>query len=88
MLTGCDLTDNEPAQRLLWNMSCWNERVQGWLFNPNRLALTYPESAVDRVFRDNAFYPEEQAPQLDPTTYRLELSGSIDDKRSWTVDNL
>jgi len=36
----------------------------------------------------NAFYPEEPAPQLDPTTYRLELSGSIGDKRSWTVDNL
>jgi DMSO/TMAO reductase YedYZ molybdopterin-dependent catalytic subunit len=86
--TGCDLTDNEPAQRLLWNMSFWNDRVQGWLFNPNRLAPTYPESAVDRIFRYNAFYPEEPAPQLDPTTYRLELSGSIGDKRSWTVDNL
>jgi DMSO/TMAO reductase YedYZ molybdopterin-dependent catalytic subunit len=88
LLTGCDLTDNKPAQQLLWNMSYWNDRVQGWLFNPNRLAPTYPESAVDRVFRYNAFYPEEQAPQLDPTTYRLELSGSIGDKRSWTVDNL
>ncbi len=21
MLTGCDVTDNEPVQRLLWNMS-------------------------------------------------------------------
>ena len=88
LLTGCDLTGNEPAQRLLWNMSGSNDRVQGWLFYPNRLAPTYPESAVDRVFRYNAFYPEEPAPQLDPTTYRLELSGSIGDKRSWTVDNL
>ena len=51
LLTGCDLTDNEAAQRLLWNMSWWNDRVQGWLFNPHRLAPTYPESAVDRVFR-------------------------------------
>ena len=41
LLTGCDLTDNVPVQRLLWNMSCWNDRVQGWLFNPNRLAPTY-----------------------------------------------
>ncbi len=77
MLTGCDVTDNEPVQRLLWNMSFWNDRVQGWLFNPDRLAPTYPESAVDRVFRYNAFYPEEQAPVLDPATYKLELSGSI-----------
>ena len=88
LLTGCDLTDNEPAQRLLWNMSWWNDRAQGWLFNPNRLAPTYPESAVDRVFRYNAFYPEDQAPVLDPITYRLELSGAIGDKRAWTVDRL
>ncbi len=88
MLTGCDVTDNEPVQRLLWNMSFWNDRVQGWLFNPDRLAPTYPESAVDRVFRYNAFYPEEQAPVLDPATYKLELSGSIGDKRPWTVDQL
>src|SRR5207247_8065841 len=53
MLTGCDVTDNEPVQRLLWNMSWWNDRVQGWLFNSSRLAPTYPESAVDRVFRYN-----------------------------------
>jgi hypothetical protein len=59
LLTGCDLTDNEPVQRLLWNMSFWNDRVQGWLFNPDRLAPTYQESAVDRVFRYNAFYPED-----------------------------
>jgi DMSO/TMAO reductase YedYZ molybdopterin-dependent catalytic subunit len=88
LLTGCDLTDNEPAQRLLWNMSWWNDRVQAWLFNPNRLAPTYPESAVDRVFRYNAFYPEDEAPKLDPATYKLELSGSIGDKRPWTVDQL
>ena len=88
MLTGCDVTDNEPAQRLLWNMSWWNDRVQGWLFNPNRLAPTYPESAVDRVFRYNAFYPEEQAPKLDPATYKLELTGSVGDKRPWKVDQL
>jgi DMSO/TMAO reductase YedYZ molybdopterin-dependent catalytic subunit len=88
LLTGCDLTDNEPAQRLLWNMSWWSDRVQAWLFNPNRLEPTYPESAVDRAFRYNAFYPEEQAPQFDPVTYRLELSGAIGDKRAWTVDRL
>jgi len=88
LLTGCDLTDNKPAQQLLWNMSWWNDRVQGWLFNPSHLAPTYPESAVDRVFRYNAFYPEEQAPQLDPATYRLELSGAVGDKRPWTVDRL
>src|SRR5437588_2499190 len=55
-IPNCDLTDNEPVQQLLWNMSSWNDRFRGWLFNPNRLAPTYPESPVDRVFRYNAFY--------------------------------
>jgi len=32
------LLRNEPAQRLLWNMSYWNDRVRGWLFNPDLLA--------------------------------------------------
>ena len=69
-------------------MSWWNDRVQGWLFNSSRLAPTYPESAVDRVFRYNAFYPEEPAPQLDAASYKLELSGSIRDRRPWRVDQL
>jgi DMSO/TMAO reductase YedYZ molybdopterin-dependent catalytic subunit len=88
LLTGCDLTDNEPVQRVLWNMSFWNDRAQSWLFNPNRLAPTYPESAVDRAFRYNAFYPEEQAPALDPATYKLELSGLVENKRPWNLDQL
>jgi hypothetical protein len=29
ILTGCDITDNEPVQRLLWNMSWWNDGVRG-----------------------------------------------------------
>jgi DMSO/TMAO reductase YedYZ molybdopterin-dependent catalytic subunit len=88
LLTGCDLTDNEPVQTVLWNMSFWNDRVQAALFNPNRLAPTYPESAVDRTFRYNAFYPEDQAPKLDAASYKLELSGLIRDKRPWTVEQL
>ena len=60
LLTGCDLTGNEPAQRLLWNMSGSNDRVQGWLFYPNRLAPTYPESAVDRVFRTTPSIPRSR----------------------------
>ena len=87
-LTGCDITDNVPAQRLLWNMSFWNDRVEAWLFDPNRLAPTFPESTVDRTFRYNAFYPEEQAPQLDRASYKLELSGSIGDRRPWNLEHL
>jgi DMSO/TMAO reductase YedYZ molybdopterin-dependent catalytic subunit len=38
--------------------------------------------------RYNAFYPEDQAPQLAPATYKLDLSGAIRDERPWRVDQL
>jgi len=69
-------------------MSRWNDRAQALLFNRQRLAPTYPESAIDPEFRYNAYFPEEQAPKLAAADYRLELSGLIADKRPWTVNAL
>ncbi len=88
LLTGCDITDNAPVQAVLTAMSRWNDRVQAWLFDPNRLAPTYPESAVVRDFRYNAYYPQEQAPVIDAAGYRLELTGLIGDRTPWTYDRL
>jgi DMSO/TMAO reductase YedYZ molybdopterin-dependent catalytic subunit len=61
--------------------------VQAWLFNPHRLAPTFSESEISQP-RFNGFYEPDKAPRVDPATYRLELSGLIDDKRPWTVDQL
>ncbi len=52
-------------------MSEFNDWVQARLFNPNRLAQTYPESAITRPFRFNAYYDETEAPDIDEETYRL-----------------
>ncbi|TMH79513.1 MAG: molybdopterin-binding protein, partial [Betaproteobacteria bacterium] len=46
MLTGCNVTDSKAAESLLMRISRFNDRVQGWLFDPNRLAPTYPESMI------------------------------------------
>jgi hypothetical protein len=56
MLTGCNLQDGDAVDRVLWAMSRWNDRVQALLFNPNRLAPTYPASAITQPFPFNAFY--------------------------------
>ncbi|HWK43123.1 MAG TPA: molybdopterin-dependent oxidoreductase [Stellaceae bacterium] len=88
LLTGCDITDTETVQRVLWTMSSWNDRVQAALFSSTRLAPTYPESAVDREFRFNAFYGEDEAPALDGASFKLELSGLIADKRPWKLEQL
>jgi DMSO/TMAO reductase YedYZ molybdopterin-dependent catalytic subunit len=88
LLSGCEVTENESVQRMLTAMSSWNDRAQGWLFDPDRLAPTYPESAITRPFPFNAFYGEDEAPVVDPHSYRLELGGLIRDRKPWTLPEL
>jgi hypothetical protein len=45
-LTGCDIVDGVSAENVLRKISHFNDGVQALLFNPNKLAPTYPESAV------------------------------------------
>jgi DMSO/TMAO reductase YedYZ molybdopterin-dependent catalytic subunit len=43
---------------------------------------------VTRPFRFNAYYPEEEAPEVDKDDYALIVGGLVDDKKSWTLDEL
>ena len=38
LLSGCDITDADSVQKVLWNMSRWNDRVQAAIFDPGKLA--------------------------------------------------
>jgi DMSO/TMAO reductase YedYZ molybdopterin-dependent catalytic subunit len=88
MLTGCNLQDGDAVDRVLWAMSRWNDRVQAWLFDPKRLAPIYPPSAITEPFPFNAFYPVDDAPEIDGDDYALEVSGRVGDKQSWTLGKL
>lgn len=88
LLTGCDISDSDAVQKALDAVSRWNDRVQAALFSGQRLAPTYDPSLAVKDFRYNAFFGPQQAPRLDPATYRLALSGYIADKRPWTVEAL
>ena len=88
MLTGCTITDGLSAEAALRKVSEFNDWVQARLFNPNRLAQTYPESAITRPFRFNGFYPEDAAPDIDEESYRLIVDGLIDNKQPWTLEQL
>ena len=87
-LTGCDIIDGPSVENALRIVSRFNDRVQAWLFNPNRLAPTYPETAITRPFPFNAYYREENAPDVDEDDYKLLIDGLVDDKRPWTLDQL
>ena len=85
MLTGCDITDAPSAEKALRKISEFNDWVQARLFNPNRLATTYPDSAVTRPFPFNAYYAEAEAPDVDEERYRLILDGLVANKQPITV---
>jgi DMSO/TMAO reductase YedYZ molybdopterin-dependent catalytic subunit len=88
LLTGCDLTNEASVEKVLSGMSRWNDHVQAFLFNPNKLAPTFPDSKITKPFPFNAYYRESEAPVIDPSSYRLELSGLIRDRKPWTLSAL
>jgi DMSO/TMAO reductase YedYZ molybdopterin-dependent catalytic subunit len=88
MLSGCNLQDDDQVDKALWALSRWNDRVQARLFSGSRLAPTYAASQVTKPFPFNAFYPEFDAPQVDLSSWRLEVSGLVADKAAWTAERL
>lgn len=88
LLTGCEVLDTRSAESLLRRISYFNDRVEAWLFNPNKLAPTYAESAVTRPFPFNAYYDESDAPFVDEDTYKLIVEGRVENKRPWTLEEL
>jgi DMSO/TMAO reductase YedYZ molybdopterin-dependent catalytic subunit len=88
LLSGCELTNDEQVQKVLQAMSSWNDGAQALLFNPNRLAPEYPESAITRPFPFNAYYGEDEVRLVEAADYTLELAGNIRDPRPWTLPQL
>ncbi|HEU4818221.1 MAG TPA: molybdopterin-dependent oxidoreductase [Janthinobacterium sp.] len=88
LLTGCNASDPSSIETALTAVSRFNDRVQGWLFDPDKLAPTYPDSMITRPFPFNAYYGEDEVEQVDGDAWRLELSGLIADKKPWTLPQL
>jgi DMSO/TMAO reductase YedYZ molybdopterin-dependent catalytic subunit len=88
MLTGCDLSSPGAVHAALLSMSGLNDAVQAWLFDPTRLAPTYPASMVLKPPKFNAYYDIEKVKPVNGATWRLELAGLVSDKRPWTQAQL
>src|SRR2546423_10498082 len=72
-LTGCDIIDGPSAERVLVKISRFNDAAQAWLFNPNKLAPTYAESAITKPFPFNGYYAEAESPEVYKEDYMLEV---------------
>src|ERR1700704_5586636 len=71
-LTGCDVSDSFSAEKMLTQISKFNDSVQAAIFNPNALAPTFSEKDIKRPFPFNAYYEEDDAPEVNGKTYKLE----------------
>lgn len=88
MLTGCNLQDGDQVDKVLWAMSRWNDRVQAWLFSGRKLAPTFDRAQITKPFPFNAFYGQDDIPEVDLTSYSLAVSGRVRDKAPWTLESL
>ncbi|MGP9812992.1 molybdopterin-dependent oxidoreductase [Rhodopseudomonas sp. NSM] len=88
LLTGCDVIDGASAENLLAQVSKFNDSVQAAIFDPNTLAPTYSEKDITRPFPFNAFYSLDEAPDVDGKQWALEVTGLVDNKKSWTLAEL
>jgi DMSO/TMAO reductase YedYZ molybdopterin-dependent catalytic subunit len=88
LLTGCDTGDQDSIELALARISRFNDWAQGMLFDPRRLAPTYPESMITDPFPFNAYYSEDEVREIDGDEWRLELSGMIADRKPWTLAQL
>jgi DMSO/TMAO reductase YedYZ molybdopterin-dependent catalytic subunit len=88
MLSGCDLDRPESVESALLAISRFNDAVQALLFDPSKLAPTYPDSMILRPPKFNAYYDVMDVKPVSGATWRLELSGLIADRRPWTLSQL
>jgi len=88
MLAGCSVTNSEEAEHLLMKVSRWNDTVQGWLFDPDRMAPTYTEAMITRPFPFNAYYGEDEVRVVDGASFRLQVGGMVQKKDDWSLEDL
>jgi len=88
LLSGCSISSDANVEAALESISRLNDRVQGLLFDPSRLAPTYPDSMITRPFPFNAYYGEDEIREVDGDSWRLEITGMVADKRKWSLADL
>src|SRR5258708_23937301 len=82
MLTGCDVKRPEAVESALLAISRLNDGVQALLFDPNKLAPTYPASMILPPPKFTAYYDVMAVKPVNGATWRLGGSGRGAGKRA------
>ena len=88
LLTGCDVSSAPGVQAGLRQVSALNDWVQARLFDPAKLAPTYPKSLVLKPPKFNAYYDVTSVKPVDPATWALAVAGRVAETRPWRLDDL
>ncbi len=88
MLTGCDVHTPHAVETALRSISAFNDWVQALIFDPDKLAPTYPEALVQKPPRFNAYYDISDVKPVDGKGWRLEVAGLVTETRPWTVQDI
>ena len=62
--------------------------MQAWLFDPTKLAPTYPASMVLKPPRFNAYYDIMNVKPVNGDNWKLELGGLVANKQPWSAAQL
>ncbi len=58
------------------------------IFIRDALVPTFPESAITKPFPFNGYYDVDDAPEIEGKDWKFEVRGLVDNKKSWTLDEL
>ena len=87
-LTGCDIIDGDTAEDALRKISAFNDGAQALLFSRTKLAPTYSgERRSPGRFHSTPITTRTKR-RWSTATYKLELSGLVDNKKPWTLAEL
>jgi len=74
LLTGCE---SHPVMRLLSVMQAWNQRAEGVIFSPSRLAPELPPSATTPEEAFPAYFISDSMPEV-PPGWTLKVGGLVE----------
>ena len=88
LLTGCDVSDSFSAEDMLKKISKFNDAVQARSSIPTRWRRHFRKAPSPSRSRSTPITISTTRPTVDGKAWKLEVRGLVDNKKSWTLEEL
>ena len=88
LLTGCDVIDSFSAESMLKQVSKFNDGVQAPCSIPTRWRRLSRKAPLQNRSRSTPITRSTTPPRSTARTWKLEVRGLVDNKKSWTLEEL